>query len=78
MGATRKAVPQARFEFDEDEPGISASTPDRLHAVQALIKQGETEESIARFIAGQEEFTETERIFARLILRRHGLARHAA
>jgi hypothetical protein len=73
MGATARA---ATGELDQDEPRISASTPDRLHAVQALIKQGETEEDIARFIAGQEEFTEAERIIARLVLRRHGLARY--
>jgi hypothetical protein len=57
-------------------PGISASTLDRLRAVHALVNQGETQENVARFIAGQEGFTETERAIARLVLRRHGLARH--
>ena len=66
------------FELDANEPGIRASTLDRLHAVQALIDRGETEEHIARFIAGEEEFTEAERVIARLVLRRHGLARQTA
>jgi hypothetical protein len=76
MGAAARKVPQARTEPDEDGPGIGASPLGRLHAVQALIKQGETEQNIARFIAGQEEFTEAERVIARLVLRRHGLARN--
>ena len=77
MGATPRWIAPHTPQLDEHEPGIGASTLDRLHDVQALINQGETEDNIARFIASQEEFTEAERAIARLVLRRHGLARHA-
>jgi hypothetical protein len=77
MGATTRRITSPTPELDENEPGIGASTLDRLHAVQALINQGETDVNIARFIASQEEFTDAERVIARLVLRRHSLARHA-
>lgn len=78
MGAIKRRFAPPTPELDEDGPAIGASTLDRLHAVQGLIDQGETEDNIARFIAGQEEFTAAERAIARVVLRRHGLARHAA
>ena len=77
MGATTRRITRPTPELDEDEPGIGPSTLDRLQAVQALINQGETDVNIARFIASQEEFTNAERVIARLVLRRHSLARHA-
>jgi hypothetical protein len=43
--------------------------------VQALIDEGESEDNIARFIAGHDDFTLAERVLAKIVLHRHGLAR---
>jgi hypothetical protein len=53
----------------------TSRTRQRLRDVQALIDEGESEYDIARFIAGHDDFTQAEKVLARVVLQRHGLAR---
>ncbi len=62
----------ARFELDEARAGVTGHTMERMRDVQSLIDAGESEENIARFIAGHEDFTQAERVLARIVLQRHG------
>jgi hypothetical protein len=75
MAATAESIGVAPFELDEAEAGITDHTMERMVDVQALIDEGESEENIARFIASHDDFTQAERVLARIVLRRHGLAR---
>jgi hypothetical protein len=75
MAATAESIGVAPFELDEAEAGITEHTMERMTDVQALIDEGESEENVARFIAGHDDFTQAERVLARIVLRRHGLAR---
>ena len=75
MAATPRSIGVAPFELDEAEAGVTDHTIERMRDVQALIDAGESEANIARVIAGHEDFTQTERVLARIVLRRHGLVR---
>ena len=75
MAATAESIGVGPFELDEAEAGITEHTMERMSDVQALIDEGESEENIARLIAGHDDFTQAERVLARIVLRRHGLAR---
>jgi hypothetical protein len=59
----------------EAQAGVTDHTIERMRGVQALIEEGESQGNIARFIAGQDDFTEAERVLASIVLHRHGLAR---
>ena len=75
MAATAESIGVAPFELDEAEAGVTDHTMERIRNVQALIDAGESEDNIARFIASDDDFTQTERVLARIVLRRHGLVR---
>jgi hypothetical protein len=75
MAATAESIGVAPFELDEAEAGITEHTMERMSDVQALIDEGESEEDIARLIASHDDFTQAERVLAKIVLRRHGLAR---
>jgi hypothetical protein len=75
MAAAAESIGIAPFELDEAEAGITEHTMERMIDVQALIDEGESEQNIARFIAGHDDFTRAERVLARIVLHRHGLAR---
>ena len=64
------------FEPGKAQGGVTDHTMKRMRDVQALIDEGESEENIARFIAGHDGFTHAERALARIVLHRHGLVRH--
>ena len=75
--ATAKSIGVGRFEAEEAQAGVSDHTMERLRDVQALIDGGESEYDIARFIAGHDDFTRAEKVLARVVLQRHGLARRS-
>jgi hypothetical protein len=75
MAATAGIIGVAPFGPDGSEAEVTDHTMERVREVQALINAGESEQNIARFIAGYDHFTEAERVLARIVLRRHGLAR---
>jgi hypothetical protein len=75
MATTAESIGVAPFELDEAEAGITEHTMGRMGEVQALVDEGESEENIARFIVSNDDFTQAERVLARIVLRRHGLAR---
>jgi hypothetical protein len=75
--ATAKSIGVGRFEPDEAQAGVSDHMMERMRDVQALIDEGESEDNIARFIAGHDDFTHAERVLARVVLHRHGLARRS-
>jgi hypothetical protein len=75
MAATAESIGVAPFELDEAEAGVTEHTLERMSDVRTLIDEGESEQNIARFIACHDNFTEAERALARIVLRRHGLAR---
>jgi len=41
---------------------------------EAQADTGDSEDDLARFIAGHDDFTQAERVLARIVLHRHGLA----
>jgi hypothetical protein len=75
--ATASQVPigSLPFELDEELPteGLTDDTMQHMRDVQALIDAGESEENVARFIAGSSDFTPAERVIARVVLARAGL-----
>jgi hypothetical protein len=73
--ATAESFGLGSFEPDEAEAGVTDHTLERMLDVQALIDEGESEDNIARFIAGHDDFTLAERVLAKIVLHRHGLAR---
>jgi hypothetical protein len=73
--ATAESFGLGSFEPDGAQAGVTHNTIERMREVQALIDEGESEDNIARFIAGHDDFTQAERVLARIVLRRHGLAR---
>lgn len=75
MAATPGSIGVAPFELDEAQAGVTHHTMERMRKVQALIDAGESEENIARFIAGHDDYTKAERVLARIVLCRHGLVR---
>jgi hypothetical protein len=75
MATTAETIGVAPFGPDGSETEVADHTMERVREVKALINAGESEQNIARFIAGYDHFTEAERALARIVLRRHGLAR---
>jgi hypothetical protein len=73
--ATADSFGVGPFEPDKAQDGVTDHTIERMRDVQALIDEGESQGDIARFIAGQDAFTQAERVLARIVLHRHGLAR---
>ena len=73
--ATAESFGLGSFEPDEAPAGVTDHTVERMREVQALIDEGESEDNIARFIAGHDDFTLAERVLAKIVLHRHGLAR---
>jgi hypothetical protein len=73
--ATEESFGPDSFEPGETWTGVTDHTVERMRDVQALIGKGESEDNIARFIAGHDDFTLAERVLAKIVLHRHGLAR---
>jgi hypothetical protein len=75
--ATAESFGVGPSEPGKAQTGVTYHTVERMRDVQALIDQGESEVNIARFIAGQDNLTQSERVLARIVLHRHGLARRS-
>jgi hypothetical protein len=73
--ATANSFGVGPVELGKAPAEVTEHTMERMRDVQALIDAGESEGNIARFIAGQDDFTRAERVLARIVLHRHGLAR---
>jgi hypothetical protein len=73
--ATAESFGVGPFKPDKAQARVTYHTVERMRDVQALIDEGESQANIARFIAGQEDLTPGERVLARIVLHRHGLAR---
>lgn len=73
--ATAESFGVGPFEPNKAQAGVTHHTVERMRDVQGLIDRGKSQADIARFIAGQDGLTPGERVLARIVLHRHGLAR---